>query len=61
MHDPWLTLVNQYPVPEDMCRKKMNGQTDSQIAYISHLWVMQNFDSKSLKYFVIDGFDLHIL
>ena len=29
MHDPWKTLINQYLVPEEMCGKKMNEQTDS--------------------------------
>ena len=31
MHDPWKTLINQYLVPEEMCGKKMNEQTDSHI------------------------------
>ena len=29
VHDPWKTLINQYLVPEEMCGKKMNGQTNS--------------------------------
>ena len=29
VHDPRKMLINQYLVPEEMCGKKMNGQTDS--------------------------------
>ena len=28
----------------------LDGQTDSHCDYSAHLWVMQNFETKSLKY-----------
>ena len=38
----------------------MNEQRDSHSDYIAHMWVVQNFDVRSLKYCFIDDFDLHI-
>ena len=38
---------------------KLDEQMYSRSDYRAHLWVVQNFDTKSLKYFVIDNFGLH--
>ena len=64
MHDPWKTLFNQYLVPEEMCGKKMNGQTDSHTDTYTHPVGRTKFRFQVFKILLlIDDFahDLHIL
>ena len=42
-------------------QSKLNGQTDLHSDYCAHLWLVQNFNTKSSNIVVIiDGFDLNI-
>ena len=47
VHDPWETLINQYLVPEEMCGKKMNGQSDSHTD--THPWGRTKFRFQVFK------------
>ena len=47
-------------VPRDCLESKLDGQTDSQSHYSAYLWVVHNFDTKSLNIVFIDSFILHI-
>ena len=38
---------------------ELNGQTDLHSDYSANLWVVQNYDVRSLNIVVIDDFDLH--
>ena len=41
-------------------QSKLNDQTDSHIDYCAHLWLVQNFNTRSSNIIVNDDFDLNI-
>ena len=41
-------------------QSKLNGQTDSHSDYCAHLWLVQNFNTKSSNIVVIDDFELNV-
>ena len=59
VHDPWKTLINQYLVPEEMCGKKMNGQTDSHTDTDTHHVGRTEFRFQVFKILLI--LKMHIL
>ena len=48
MHDRGERRKISIRCQKECVESKLNGQTDSHSAYSAHLWVMQNFDTKSL-------------
>ena len=45
---------------KEWLESKLNGQRDSHNDNSAYMWIVQNFDNKSLKYVVIDYFNLII-